>query len=203
MFDAVVSRFSPETAGRIRRFRRWRDRQARLFARRLIAVALQWMGEKSDFSGEFETEANGRPVLPKLRKIDFNVSHSGRYVVCAVARRRRIGVDIERIRSIAVSDFRRYLTADEWDSIQNARNPFHRFFSIWTAKESAIKADGRGLSIPLTSVAVCGDRVQTEETGWYIHFVPIDFRYPCCLATSEPISRIHLNFVTTRRIMEG
>ncbi|MFH0891597.1 MAG: 4'-phosphopantetheinyl transferase superfamily protein [Candidatus Falkowbacteria bacterium] len=100
---------------------------------------------------KFFIDKYGRPFLedPKIKDFDFNISHSGDYVVLAFSHR-QIGVDIEKIRpvdfKIAETCFHdkesEYLNHDPDKRLEN-------FFRLWTLKESFIKAVGQGLSCPL------------------------------------------------------
>lgn len=94
----------------------------------------------------FYNEYN-RPYLPDF---DFNISHSGDWIVLAFAEKGRVGIDIEKMREVEetlaemcfTSEERKYLFAD--DNFNK-----EKFFELWTLKESFIKADGKGLSYPL------------------------------------------------------
>ena len=87
---------------------------------------------------------------PQCKKINFNVSHSGDYVVIAL-NERRIGVDIERISDYKDGAARRICTDYEYDLINGDAQ---LFYHTWTRKESVIKTDGRGLSMGLNTFAV-------------------------------------------------
>ncbi len=92
------------------------------------------------------------------KAITFNLSHSGEYVLYAVANNRKVGVDIEYIRDFADSDniAERFFSKSEMDEYYNL--PFEArkraFYSFWTRKEAFIKAVGEGLYIPLNSFSV-------------------------------------------------
>lgn len=90
--------------------------------------------------------------------LHFNLSHSHELAVCAVARGRSLGIDIE------------YLRVD-FDYLQLAAHFFspseratlgalpvesraRGFFNCWTRKEAYIKAHGSGLSLPLNQFEV-------------------------------------------------
>jgi phosphopantetheinyl transferase len=98
---------------------------------------------------------SGRPHLSGVSGIDFNTSHTGDLAVIAIARGRRVGVDVERIRDIAdVADLAAaHFTRRERDLLgsTDARTRSALFLAIWTAKEAAVKATGIGLSLPLLS----------------------------------------------------
>ena len=85
----------------------------------------------------------------------FNLSHTDGFAVCVAGRVSQLGVDVENVnRKISHDELaQRYFAAAEYDYLRNL--PFHlqreAFFRIWTLKEAYIKAEGKGLSIPLAS----------------------------------------------------
>jgi 4'-phosphopantetheinyl transferase len=98
----------------------------------------------------------GRPHLDEAshkESIEFNISHSGKVVILAFARNRRIGIDIERVRK----DFSTAEIAERFFSLAErealcelpVEQRHEAFFRCWTRKEAFIKALGEGLSHPL------------------------------------------------------
>ncbi|MBA3915977.1 MAG: 4'-phosphopantetheinyl transferase superfamily protein, partial [Acidobacteriales bacterium] len=83
----------------------------------------------------------------------FNVSHSGGMILVAVASDRRVGVDIERVRSDfdVVQIAERFFSPAEHAALRKVPLPgkAEAFFRCWTRKEAFIKALGEGLSHPL------------------------------------------------------
>lgn len=108
---------------------------------------------------QFETDVYGKPSLVgagQAEALKFNLSHSEERAACAVARNRRIGVDVERLREIPERESiaAHYFTRGEQGIINNfvtADEKNRAFLTCWTRKEAYIKAIGRGLSIPLPS----------------------------------------------------
>lgn len=110
----------------------------------------------------------GRPFLvDDGRRVDFNLSHSGPFGLLAIATGGRVGADIEAVRDFdgragiaercfAPSELRGLLGLDESRSLDG-------FFACWTRKEAFIKADGRGLSLPLDGFAVSVDPDRPAE----------------------------------------
>jgi 4'-phosphopantetheinyl transferase len=100
---------------------------------------------------------HGKPFIEKCG-IEFNLSHSGDWVLFAFTRSAPIGVDIEHIRPL--SDMREVakqnFAASEfglWEATFE-RDRTEAFYRCWTRKESFIKAIGEGLSCPLNSFEV-------------------------------------------------
>lgn len=105
----------------------------------------------------FQYTSYEKPFLQR-RGIEFNLSHSGDWVLFAFTRCGEIGVDIEKIRPI--SDMRDVaktnFAASEfalWEATRDA-DRVAAFYRCWTRKESFIKAIGEGLSCPLDSFEV-------------------------------------------------
>jgi len=103
----------------------------------------------------------GKPELAvpfERTGLRFNVSHSDSLVLCAVAGQRRVGVDIERLRSLpdleAIAE--RMFSPRERQALRRLP-PAQRhegFFNCWTRKEAYIKALGEGLAYPLDRFTV-------------------------------------------------
>ncbi len=168
---------------KIGRYRRWQDRQAVLLSRLLLRQGLTRAGLAPDCLDAIVEDANGRPGLP-WSAVDFNLSHTahqGGAAACAVSRAGRVGVDIERIRPIAVEDFRRWLTKEDWQTIESAEDPLRAFFTVWTIKESALKADGRGISVMERAQINC-NHVVLDGVRWFFHLATPSPDYCLCVA---------------------
>jgi phosphopantetheinyl transferase len=126
---------------------------------------------------------NGKPYL-KNQSINFNISHSGDYVVLATANR-EIGVDIEKIAvypdKVAIRCFT--LPEREWMEQEGENEAFYR---LWTAKESVMKASGLGFSLapeifsvlPMDASAHHIDKIGKT---WFLDWIPYN-DYIICLA---------------------
>lgn len=100
------------------------------------------------------------PVHPE-DAIEFNVSHAEALALYVVARERRVGIDVERVRPVqeAAGIVARNFSAAERDALGRlpAAQDLAGFFACWTRKEAFIKAHGGGLTIPLSSFDVSVD----------------------------------------------
>ena len=100
----------------------------------------------------------GKPALDSNEGLEFNLSHSGDYALIAVARGRRVGIDVEQIRdrispqAIAGRFFSQAEVA-ELHSLPLEQQEA-AFFTGWARKEAYIKAHGLGLALPLESFDV-------------------------------------------------
>lgn len=105
---------------------------------------------------KFQQNKYGKPYLKENENLNFNISHSGKYVVCAFDDK-PIGIDVEEIKYIEYKEIaEKFFTAEEFQYIVNEKSTgeLNRFYEIWTLKESYIKCCGKGLSIPLKSFSI-------------------------------------------------
>jgi 4'-phosphopantetheinyl transferase len=108
----------------------------------------------------FVTGEYGKPALAgefAALGLHFNVTHTAGLVGIAVSRHRDIGFDAESLteRTTALKLARRYFTAEEarnLEALPLTEQPA-RFYSLWTLKESWMKAKGRGIAAGLDNAA--------------------------------------------------
>ena len=119
----------------------------------------------------FAYSAHGKPNLAAPSgELEFNVSHSAGIALFAFCQRRKIGVDVERIRrDLNVQDIaKRFFSPEERQELfrMPATARYKAFFSCWTRKEAFVKALGEGLSCPLDSfdVSVAPDEQRIRPT---------------------------------------
>lgn len=155
-YDKWYSVMSEDKKRRVDRFRCVDDKKrtvaGEMLARKSIA---EWCGVPEE-NIVFDTREYGKPFAVGL-DVEFNISHSGNMVVCAVDDR-PVGIDIEQIRPIDLGIAKRLFTEDELlylfghvpDEEDFACTSNHemlmRFFEIWTAKEAYGKCSGTGVS---------------------------------------------------------
>jgi 4'-phosphopantetheinyl transferase len=130
--------------------------------------------------GHCGATGHGKPHLADRSELDFNISHSGELALIAVARGRRVGVDVERVRprtdvlAIARGSFsvreRRAIESGETDEARR-----EAFFRCWTRKEAYLKARGEGLAGGL-------DTDPEEAGGWQIRSLRVPGGYSAAVA---------------------
>ncbi|MBX0293005.1 4'-phosphopantetheinyl transferase superfamily protein [Hymenobacter sp. HSC-4F20] len=169
-----VAVFPTSIRNKILKFQRWQDVQACLYGKLLLLKGLEQFGIAPDLE-KLQYTAYSRPYIDK--SIDFNISHSGCYVTCVLSDSAKVGIDIEQVNSIPIEDFACYMLPEEWEKITRASNKYYEFYEYWTRKESIIKADGRGLSIPLEEIVVSGNRAVVENATWYLKKIKLVDEY--------------------------
>jgi 4'-phosphopantetheinyl transferase len=166
VYDELLRMVGKGKRDRILAFRRWQDAHLALFGDLIVRMLLIKQGIANNDGIHFLISDYGKPVVQGLPDFHFNVSHSGEWVVCAVADQ-AVGIDVEKIAAIDLSIADSFFCIKERDDIFNSSDPGVRFFDYWTLKESYIKFIGHGLSIPLNEfcIAFPGDNKVNVEIG--------------------------------------
>lgn len=147
-----------------------KDKVLSLAAELLLQYALKEQGILSYCVGE---EKSGKPYLRECvweegrllarREPQFNLSHSEKRVMCAIADQ-EVGCDVEKITAMEPEVARQIFTSCEYEKIAACRagkQQDEMFFRIWTLKESYMKATGLGSALSPDSFSVypsCSDR---------------------------------------------
>ncbi len=195
--DAAV--LTADELHRANRFRFAKDRTAyvtvRAAARRHLAREIGALPQHVPIV----SDVHGRPGLGDglASDLDFNVSHTDARAAVAVARGRRIGVDLERQRT---DRGLRTLVADvmgprEREMLDGLQGPefVRAFYACWTRKEAIVKGMGVGISYPLRTidlpqlppggvvrVAAAADDGAVES--WTLHTMPMGDEFTLSVA---------------------
>lgn len=158
LFHVLISKISLDKKERVEKFFRKEDAVRCLLADLLIRYILikNFRLHSKDIS--FQYTAYGKPSLKSFDNIHFNVSHSGKWIVC-VTDDQPVGIDIELIKPVDLEIAEHYFSAAEKQQLFSfpASKQTSFFYELWTLKESFIKQHGKGLSIPLDSFSVLPD----------------------------------------------
>lgn len=87
----------------------------------------------------------------------FNLSHSGKYVLCSVAPcKEAVGCDVEGIKGFRESVARRFFCPQETDWLMKLpeEERAEGFIRLWVLKESFMKATRRGMSLGLDTFEI-------------------------------------------------
>jgi 4'-phosphopantetheinyl transferase len=157
-----VKYLSADEIARANRFRFETDRDHFIVARSLLRIILGRYLDVDPSEIRFAYGENGKPRLTNNlntgHNLNFNLAHSGQYVVCGLTLDRDIGIDIE----LVSPDFASTEIANQFFSPAEiaclASLPFaarqQAFFDCWTRKEAFLKAKGCGLSQSLDNFDV-------------------------------------------------
>jgi 4'-phosphopantetheinyl transferase len=173
MLGELLNREEHERAARFRFERDWRRY---ILCRGLLRTLLADYLSREPGDIEFRSGAHEKPELAgdALPRLEFNLSHSDEAALFALAAGKRVGVDIERVRSGVDVDgiAQQVLTPAEIEKLSAAAATQKEdlFYAMWTQKEAYIKAIGLGLSAPVRQITV-GEGVLdagNDSGGWMI-----------------------------------
>jgi 4'-phosphopantetheinyl transferase len=156
----------------------------------------------------FAYGAHGKPELAPpwaASGLRFNVSHSDALALCAVSVHRRVGVDLERLRTLPDLEAiaARVFSPREQNALGRIPLPERQaaFFTAWTRKEAYVKALGEGFAHRLARFTVSlapGTPARLEhvdddpaEAGrWTLQALAPDPAYVAALAADGPVGRL-------------
>ena len=118
------------------------DRARTLGASYLLLFALQKEGYEWNSLPDFVFTKKGKPHIPDLQKVHFNISHTKNIITCVISDK-EAGVDIEHVRDMKEATINRVFTENEK---QMAGFNTEGYVRLWTMKEAYAKLIGTGLS---------------------------------------------------------
>lgn len=180
---------SPELRKKSNSYRKWEDQHAFVLGRLLLMECLNNIGISKNAIFDIKYNEFGKPFLNN--DIDFNISHSGNFVICAIAKKAKLGIDIEVITPIDFKDYKYIMKAEEWQKIHLSEDPLKSFFRLWTIKESLIKAVGNGLSIPLLDININNNKVLYDKKSWNLTELVLNENTCTCVATTLANPNFH------------
>jgi 4'-phosphopantetheinyl transferase len=190
VFNKYLNRLPDFLQSDINRYIRWQDRHLVLLGKILLQEAIKDNNYHVGLKDLEYTEYK-RPFIRDC--FDFNISHSEAITLVACSNNSRVGIDIEKIRQVELSDFNDVLNKDQIQKINSSQDKYSAFFDIWTMKESFIKAIGKGLYLPIKDIICEEGCILFENKKWYCENIMIEPDYVCCLSSDQPIDKI--NFI--------
>lgn len=152
----LLSGVPEATRLKIESFARSSDAQRSLLGELLVRHLLAGSTKTRLPDHPFTTGEKGKPAPDGYQGIHFNISHSGQWVVAALSPA-SVGVDVEKIRKVPEGVAHRFFSETENKMLRNAVNEVEKaeiFFTLWTLKESFLKAIGKGLTKSLGSFTI-------------------------------------------------
>jgi len=182
--ESLVTLLDEERQARVRAF----GRSAEALRRLAAGLLLHRVFGDDTRQAKIERGNRGKPSLPNAKP--YNLSHSGDYAVLAISSG-SVGVDLEQIRPI---DWQlisaRFFHPLERAFLAQSADPLNAFFSIWTLKESYLKAEGLGFSVSPASFSILPQgetgAVMDGETGYRFRRFAAMEGYSLSLCCVEP-----------------
>lgn len=174
------------------------DRRQYIHAHGLLRILLGRYLDRTPGSIILTIERNGKPCLPsEERSVHFNISHARALILCAFARNRQVGVDVEwRDREFfSWHDVAAYICSEREQAVLSSlAEPAQAetFFSWWTLKEAYVKALGTGMELSLNRIDVADEsqagflappRGDIRDHRWAMFALPMESEYAGALVT--------------------
>ena len=200
LFEKAFRKATPYRKEKTERYKFRKDKNLSLGAEMLLFYALKDIGYNK--TPEYISGTNGKPYL-KDKDIFFNLSHSEEYVLCGISNS-EIGCDIQKVGKADLKISERFFTENEHKKILSAENgdKDRMFYRIWTLKESFIKANGKGLNIPLDSFEILPQKIpkvkHTGETELYFKEFSDINGYCCSLCSQRDCLKTELKIIDLR-----
>lgn len=163
---------------------------------------------------KFSKNQYGKPYLNEYSNFNFNISHSGDYILCAIDNN-IIGIDVEKIKNIEYKEIAKsFFTKKEFEYIvnQDLNVQLNKFYDIWILKESYIKCCGQGLSMKLESFSIEIDEFKNikllsnnkcKDYIFKLFNIDLDYKVAVCSINKEipnNIIKIEQKFLINRFI---
>lgn len=206
LYTAAYQTISPARKNKINRYRMEKDRRLSLGAELLLRFALSTAGF-CDPLPELEYGAQEKPFF-KTGGIQFNLSHSEEYVLCAVSGC-EVGCDIEKISPADLHIAERFFCREEYKDIAaqpSEEEKSEMFFRYWTLKESFMKATGLGMKLALNAFRiVLEDEISVIQSVDDRHYSFAEFRnipgYRCALCAAGDCRETRLHIADLKEIL--
>lgn len=184
-----------ECATKVSKYAHTSDAQRNLIGEILARYALREITGIS-YNKPFYIGEKGKPYAENTGNVFFNISHSGNWVVVAVSDN-PVGVDVEKMRKVPEGVAYRFFSEPEKQMLDKAEDDIekaHIFFTLWTLKESFIKAIGKGLTKSLCSFTIIKNGEagyelipDAETSGFYLHSYTFqsDYKLAACSGDND------------------
>ena len=170
----------------ILKYKFWESAESSLLGKLILQYGFRKLNLEYSL-GAIKFDKKERPFIND--KIDFNISHSGNYIICAIVKNAKVGIDIEKHRTLKSNIANRYFDKKECSEIDSSENPAKIFFELWSLKESAIKCDGRGVEVlSKTHKQYSAENTNTilcDETLFHYQSIKIEDIYSCYICSNK------------------
>ena len=171
LFQDFVDSLPFHRQKKIKMFRHNADALRCILGEKLIRYAIKKELGLNHNEIVIDTNIYGKPFLVNDGGFHFNISHSGKWVVCATGNQ-PVGIDVEMIVDIDIKIIENILTQQECDYLNKHENKLLCLYELWTLKESFLKMLGKGLSIDPKTINVI--RYMTSPCQCFIKNIHID-----------------------------
>jgi 4'-phosphopantetheinyl transferase len=192
--DNIFNSFPSTLQSQILKCKNKKDRNMTIIGRVLLVEALRVL--KIDYGlDEIKFTQYRRPYFND--SFDFNISHSHDFVVCAVSKTNHVGIDVEKIKPVDLNDFKMGFRDKDWNNVLSADDRLKHFYSLWTKRESFLKAVGTGFIQLPAEVSYNANKIAWNKKEWSICQLLLHEEYCCHLVVDQSEPEIQLKEINS------
>ncbi|GEM_PF-467437 len=139
--DMFLSSLSNDEQLRIVKYKYWKDQQRALLGSILVRWSIQHLTNVQQI--QIARDKQGRPYMigNDSWRVDFNLSHSGEWIVIALTHEGRVGIDVEKIKPVSDDVMQFAMSQAEFQMLQQHAEleQLKLFYEFWTMKEALFK----------------------------------------------------------------
>ncbi|NQY10027.1 MAG: 4'-phosphopantetheinyl transferase superfamily protein [Flavobacteriales bacterium] len=154
------------------------DRNSRLLGRLMLMSAIKESGGDEALIDTWQRDEHNKPFISGWN--NFNISHSGDYVVLAYGED-SMGIDVEQNSKDLATDLLQYFHKNEQKYILNSTDKKSAFYYVWVRKEALLKATGIGIVNGLDQHSCLSDSISISGTSWNVKSIELDLGYFCSI----------------------
>lgn len=183
---------SADEHSRAGRYHQQADRERFMISRGALRMILGRYLKTLPANIVFEPGVNKKPFVKNAADISlhYNTSHSGNYVLIAVADT-PVGIDVENLEPLfPYWDITEHsFSPPELAVIEQSADKLKTFYTLWTRKEALLKATAKGIDddiklIPSTEGEHTAESSIIASTqNWIVNSFEPDINYTCSLAS--------------------
>jgi len=205
LLDRWLHELSAQKRVSIQRLINDKDRLSSLLGLRLLKLCADDEGMPEFKLADIHYPKTGKPYWKSksAQCFDFNITHSEEVILVAMSRALKIGVDVEKIRSLKSLNFKMVLSAEELMQIQQTPA---LFFNLWSKKEAVVKAANTAGIVRMRDVGLDKEQAVLDGTCWHLEslskLMGIEDAYSAHLATSQPVADLILKEISLEDLVK-
>lgn len=197
IFNKQLAQLPDALQTEIRKYNRKEDQVRGLVGKLLLRNVLTSVGFATNVLEQLSKDIFNRPLILDA-SIDFNIAHSGDWIIVTLAQTNRVGVDVEKMNYIEPDNLGFWYNQIELKKLSNHQNPINFFYTTWTQKEATVKAIGEGLAIPFAEIFIENFVATYKNKTWFLYPLDVGDGYVAHLAAGKKQEIV----VTKKRLEE-
>ncbi len=205
---------TPLELKRLDRYKIQEKKQEFTLSRGLLRLLLSAYLKREPSKLEFPVSPDGKPYLQDS-SISFNISHSGGLFLAGFSLFQNMGVDVQEVYPITARPqvIQSYFSDAEKEYLEKRPGGLDAFFSLWTAKESYLKARGKGFRLSSKDFSALPEGTSPESymiyyrsecvQGWSIAALEVGVGYKAAVAAEGQVREIQLSYLQPVSIPGG